>query len=259
MAEVYDGPARLGFMERAGPHGGGRDHRAQRAPRGQPARPPGPAAGHRGRRRTRSPRSTRCPSSPWPPPWPRAPPSSPTWASCGSRRWTAWPPWPTWSRPSGPGPRVEGDTLVDHRPRRSAARRPLRQPGGPPHGHGRRRGRPGRGAGGAQPAHRLPGRRDQLPRLRRRPAPPDRGGAASRGRCSSPSTDRPGRASRPSPPRWPARLGLDRLDTGAMYRAVAALALARGRGPRRHRRRGRAGRGGHHRGRAPRSSSTAAT
>ena len=44
---------------------------------------------------------------------------------------------------------------VHHRRRRAAARRPLRQPGRPPHGHGGRRGRAGGGAGRAQ--HASPG------------------------------------------------------------------------------------------------------
>ena len=53
---------------------------------------------------------------------------------------------------------------------------------------------------------------------------------------SSPSTGRPGPASRPWRGRWRDELGLERLDTGAMYRAVTLLALAAGRGrPRRAR------------------------
>ena len=47
------------------------------------------------------------------------------------------------------------------------------------------------------------------------------------------------------------RLGLDRLDTGAMYRAVAALALAQRHRTRRPRRRGGPGRRVRHRGRRP--------
>ena len=54
-----------------------------------------------------------------------------------------------------------------------------------------------------------------------------RGGpAADEGR--SPSTGRPVRASRPSLGPWPLALGLEYLDTGAMYRAVTFGAMRRG-------------------------------
>ena len=106
--------------------------------------------------------------------------------------------------------------------------------------------RPWRRAGGAQPAHRVRRRRDELPDLRRRPGAA--GGRAPRrpGRCSWPLTGRPARASPPSPTAVAQQLGVERLDTGAMYRAVAALALALGIAPRGRRRRGGAGRGVDH-------------
>ena len=103
-----------------------------------------------------------------------------------------------------PAPRIDGDTLAITGRRRAAARRPLRQPGRPPHGHGGRRGRAGRPSGGAQPHHRVRRRRDQLPGLRRRPRRGwPHGAGGPRGRCWSPSTGRPEPASRPSRGRWP--------------------------------------------------------
>ena len=210
---------------------------------------PAPLQATDGRRRPRSPRSTRSPPWPWPRPWPRARRSSPTWASCGSRRSTGWPRWPRWSRPSAPRPRstatrwpITGVAAARCAAPASTAGAttawpwPPRSPRWPP--------RPGE----RSLDHRVRRGGDQLPRVRRRPragSPADRA-SRHRGPCSSPSTGRPGAGQvHASRARWPRDLGLDRLDTGAMYRAVAALALARGIAPDDARRRGRAG------GRAP--------
>ena len=238
VADVYGGPARLGFVERAGAHG-----RVTLVPPVAAATAPGRHGHHPGQppgplRATdvappRSPRSTRSPSSPWRRPSPRAPRCSSTWASSGSRRWTAWPPWPTWSRRSGPRPRIEGDTLA------------ITGVGGPLHGarfDSRGDHRMAMAAavaalaaapGEQQPDHRLRRGGDQLPRLRRRPARLTSAGRRRRAtaRCSSPSTARPAPASPRSRRRVAEPLGVDRLDTGAMYRAVAALALERGIAP----------------------------
>ncbi len=75
--------------------------------------------------------------------------------------------------------RADGDTLSitgvgGATERRPPARGPLRQPRRPPHGDGRRRGRARRGAGGAQPHHRVRRGGDELSRVCRRPRPADR-------------------------------------------------------------------------------------
>ena len=75
-----------------------------------------------------------------------------------------------------------------HGRRRPAARRALRQPRRPPHGHGCGGGRPGRGARRAEPDHGLRRGGHQLPRLRRRPGSPhDRRGADSGARRTCPA------------------------------------------------------------------------
>ena len=91
----------------------------------------------------------------------------------------------------------------------------------------------GRAAGRAQPLTGFgavetsyPRFADDLARAGGRTGPP-----ARRGRCWWRSTARPAPASPPSRPRWPSTSGVERLDTGAMYRAVAALALDRGIAP----------------------------
>ncbi len=84
-----------------------------------------------------------------------------------------------------------------------------------------------------------PGFADDLRRLTTWTTPTDRAPRAAARRHRRPGR---ARASRPSRRRWPNHLGLDRLDTGAMYRAVAALALARAIAPDGRRRRGRPGR-----------------
>ena len=225
------GPA--GLRRRAPPHGGRRAPRGRAGPgvtairavagplrattvaaRRDPLARRGPRPG-RGRGRGR-----------------RAPPCSTTWVSCGSKRSTGWRRWPSWSRPSGPPPRSRATTCSSP----ASAARPLRhgaprQPRRPPHGHGRRRGRTRRRRGGRSDGHGVRRRGDQLPaaslddldrltgRGRRRRGTP---GAGRRHR-------RPGRLGKSTVSRAVAeRLGLDRLDTGAMYRAVAALALERG-------------------------------
>ena len=127
---------------------------------------------------------------------------------------------------------VEGDDARHHGCGRPAAPRPLRQPGGPPDGHGGRGGCPGGGPGCAQPHHRFRRGRDQLPRLRGRPAA---AGGRRRGRPRRAllvAIDGPAGAGKSTVSTVVAEhLGIDRLDTGAMYRAVAALALERGTPP----------------------------
>ena len=214
---IYSGPARLGFvsvLERMGAPItlGSPDEPRCRPPSGRcrarcgpprcaAARDPlarrgaGPGRGRRGRRGHHGLLAT--------------------WVSCGSRRSTGWPRWPTWSRPSAPGPPSTGTTLlVDGSRRPTARRRPLRQPGRPPDGHGGRRGGAGGPSGRAQPPHRVRRGRHQLPGLRRRPCacwPPVRLAA----RPLLVAIDGPAGAGKSTVSSAVAeRLGVERLDTG---------------------------------------------
>ena len=91
----------------------------------------------------------------------------------------------------------------------------------------------------AQPDHRVRRGGDQLPRLRRRPAAPHDVGAPPTNarhdrapRALLVAIDGPAGAGKSTVSTAVAsHLGLERLDTGAMYRAVAALALERGIAP----------------------------
>src|SRR5581483_3170204 len=111
----------------------------------------------------------------------------------------------------------------------------LRRRRRPPDGHGgghRRRGLP---SGGGEHRHRMGVRRHQLPGLRRRSGPAHRAGAARRMTGARPrrppliAIDGPAGSGKSTVSRALAdRLGLDRLDTGAMYRAVAWAAIRHG-------------------------------
>ena len=153
--------------------------------------------------------------------------------------------WPRWAA-FGAEAEAAGDDLVvaGRRLARRLAPGTVRQPGRPPHGHGGRRG----GAGRRRRRERGDGLRrggDQLPGLPRRPGDADRwrpsAGQPRTGATAS-ALHRHRRAGRvPGKStcleRLAERLGVERLDTGAMYRAVAWAALDRGHRPGRRRRR----------------------
>ncbi len=151
----------------------------------------------------------------------------------------------------GASARVEGDTSRHHRCGRAAARRSRRQPGRPPHGHGRRGGGVGRPARRAQPDHRVRRGRHQLPGLRGGPRTArGRSGAARRAPAAARRHRRPGR-----------RRQVDRVARGgraprcrtARYGSDVPGGSRPGARPRHRTRRrgggGRAGRGGADRGR----------
>ena len=144
--------------------------------------------------------------------------------------------WPSWSGPSGAGPRSDGDDLVVEGVGRAGGlrRRPHRQPAAttawpwpprwPPWPPGR-------------PQERLGVRRRWPPAtpVPRRPAGAWPGlGQRWRGSCAIDGPAGLGQVDGVAG-RWPSALGLDRLDTGAMYRAVAWAACDRRRRPRRRR------------------------
>ena len=97
--------------------------------------------------------------------------------------------------------------------------------------------------GRAEPDHRFRRLGDELSGLRGRPpalTTSDPGRARPRPRALLVAIDGPAGAGKSTVSNAVARdLGLERLDTGAMYRAVAALALERGVAPDDARRRGR--------------------
>ena len=140
-----------------------------------------------------------------------------------------------------------GGHAVHHGARRAVTGRPLRQPGRPPHGDGRSRrcarGPPGR----AQPHHRIRRRRDQLSR-RSPKISIDSSSARPAPRPLLVAIDGPAGAGKSTVSRAAVaeRLGVARLDTGAMYRAVAALALEQGTAPEDKDGRRRPGRGVDH-------------
>ena len=248
VADVYSGPARLGYVGVLRAHGG-RRHPRPRAP--GHVDHPGHVPARCGPPRcapARSPPSTRSPPSPWPRRSPRAPRSSPTSASSGSRRSTAWWRWRPWSRPSARRARDRRRHPGGHRPRRPAPRCPLRQPRRPPHGHGRRRRGPGGPPGRAQPHHRVRRGGDQLPGLRRGPATRLTGGD----RAPRPllvAIDGPAGAGKSTVSTAVAEhLGVDRLDTGADVPCRGRPGPGRRHTARRRRGGGGAGGGVDHRG-----------
>ena len=234
VARVYErpGPARL----RLGPASGwGRTSTIEpTGPHAAPAAisPARAAAGHRGAAPARSRRSTRFRRWPWRQRWPRAPRCSPTSGELRVKEVDRLAAVAAMVEAFGARATVDGRHAGHHGTRGPAAGRPVRQPGRPPHGHGRRRGRarPPRRASAACSPDSVRSR-PATPTFAEDLAPARRRDRRAPGRCSWPSTGRPGRASRPCRRRWRERLGVDRLDTGAMYRAVAALALERGIAP----------------------------
>ncbi len=196
-----------------------------------------PAARHRGRGR-RDPLPRRGARSwPWPRPPPPAPPGSATSASCGSRSPTAWPGRSSWSGPSGARPPSRGtiwwsrgranrcrpgrvDARGDHRMAMAAAiaaaacpacvRRHHHQPDGsrwPPATRPSPTICPGSGPASGRPMN------------------PARTGVAAHPVIA---IDGPAGSGKSTVSRALAdRLGIDRLDTGAMYRAVAWAVLDR--------------------------------
>ncbi len=180
-----------------------------------------------------------------------------TWGSCGSRSRTGSRAPPGWCGPSEAWPPVEGDDLVvdggttptpgtvdaegDHRMAMAAAVAAAAGPSAGPTRH--------RGVGGG---------RHQLSRVCRHPRPPGRGIPVS-----GPVTiaiDGPAGSGKSTLSRaLAARLGLDRLDTGAMYRSVAWAVIRRGIDSDRPRRGGRGGPDARPRGRGPGAWPTAPT
>ena len=133
VRDVYQGPARLGFVSVLRRMGGQVTSRRTAGHHRHPlglwplrgtAVPP-----------TRSPLSTRCRPWPWPPPWPRARRSSPTSASCGQG---GGPPGRGGRHGDGFGARaaVEGDTSPSRVSGPCAA--PASTAGATTDGHGRR-------------------------------------------------------------------------------------------------------------------------
>ncbi len=230
IEDVALNPTRHRLRRRAAAHGrrhrDRRDRRAAAASRSATCASRARAAARHDDRRRRDPdrAATRSPRSRSRPRSPTASPRSATPPSCGSRRATASPPSPGAARSLGIGGRSRaptGSSIRGGRPQPARAREPRR----PPHrdgggGRGQRDRRRVDGArAGARSASSYPEFADDLAALDRRRRV---NGRRERRR------DRRARRARASR-RWragsPHALGLQVLDTGAMYRAVTLAAL----------------------------------